>query len=112
MIELAAVATFIVFTVDRVRRRPVGHALADPVRPRRRGRVLAVLVFGSLLFVPFTELYAREAVPREHWNSPRFKVVNRRLTVLWGEVFAVMTVSHVIAGEDRPPRHEHQSLTG
>jgi hypothetical protein len=55
-------------------------------------------VFGSLLFVPFTEEYARQAVPREHWSSPRFKTVNRRLTVMWGGVFAVMTVSHVIAG--------------
>jgi hypothetical protein len=41
---------------------------------------------------------AREVVPREHWNSPRFKSINRRLTILWGGVIAVMTVSHVIAG--------------
>ena len=99
MIELAAVATFIVFTVIAFTADPsVTHWLTRYARAIAAG-VLAVLVFGSLLFVPFTEEYARQAVPREHWNSPRFKEVNRRLTVMWGGIFAVMTVSHVIAGE-------------
>jgi hypothetical protein len=60
--------------------------------------VLSMLVFGSLLFVPFTEEYAREMVPREYWHSEQFKQVNRKLTVLWGEIFLVMTGSHIIAG--------------
>jgi hypothetical protein len=99
MIELAAVATFIVFTVIAFVADPsVTHWLNRYARAVAAG-VLAVLVFGSLLFVSFTEQYAREAVSREHWTSPRFKAVNRRLTLLWGGVFAVMTVSHVIAGE-------------
>jgi hypothetical protein len=98
MIELAAVATFIVFTVVAFIADPsVTHWLTRYARAIAAG-VLSLLVFGSLLFVPFTEQYAREVVPREHWNSPRFKAVNRRLTALWGAVFAVMTVSHVIAG--------------
>jgi hypothetical protein len=98
MIELAAVATFIVFTVVAFIADPsVTHWLTRYARAIAAG-VLSLLVFGSLLFVPFTEQYAREVVPREHWNSPRFKAVNRRLTALWGGVFAVMTVSHVIAG--------------
>jgi hypothetical protein len=99
MIELAAVATFIVFTVLAFTADPsVTHWLTRYARAIAAG-VLALLVFGSLLFVPFTEEYARQAVPREHWSSPRFKAVNRRLTVMWGGIFAVMTVSHVIAGE-------------
>jgi hypothetical protein len=60
--------------------------------------LLALIAFGSLLFTPFTEQYAREQVPRQFWNSPRFKAVNRRLTVLWGGVFAAMVVSHIVAG--------------
>jgi hypothetical protein len=99
MIELAAVATFVAFTVIAFTADPsVTHWLTRYARAIAAG-VLALLVFGSLLFVPFTEEYARQAVPREHWNSPRFKEVNRRLTVMWGGIFAVMTVSHVIAGE-------------
>jgi hypothetical protein len=98
MIEVAAVATFIVFTVIAFIADPsVTHWLTRYARAVAAA-VLAVLVFGSLLFVPFTEEYARESVPRQYWDSPKFKAINRRLTALWGGVFAVMTVSHVIAG--------------
>jgi hypothetical protein len=36
--------------------------------------------------------------PRQFWSSPRFKQINRQLTLMWGLVFLVMMVSHVIAG--------------
>jgi succinate dehydrogenase hydrophobic anchor subunit len=98
MIELAAVATFIVFTVIAFVADPsITHWLTRYARAVAAA-VLALLVFGSLLFVPFTEEYARESVPRQYWDSPQFKAINRRLTAMWGAVFAVMTVSHVIAG--------------
>jgi len=98
LIELAAVATFIVFTVIAFAADPsLTHWLTRYARAVAAG-VLALLVFGSLLFVPFTEEYAREIVPREHWHTEQFKQVNRKLTVLWGEIFLVMTASHIIAG--------------
>jgi predicted permease len=98
MIELAAVGTFVVFTVVAFVADPsLTHFLTRYARAIAAG-VLAVLVFGSLLFVPFTEEYARERVPQEYWHSPEFKAVNRRLTLLWGGVFTVMTGSHIIAG--------------
>lgn len=59
--------------------------------------VLAVIVLGSLAFVPFTEQYARESAPREVWDTPRFKQVNRSLTTVWGLVFAASAVCGVIA---------------
>jgi hypothetical protein len=99
MIELAAVATFIVFTVIAFVADPsVTHWLTRYARAVAAA-VLAILVFGSLLFVPFTEEYARERVPQKYWGSPRFIAINRTLTAMWGGIFAVMTVSHVIAGE-------------
>lgn len=61
--------------------------------------VLAVVVLGSLAFVPFTEQYARESVPRENWGSPLFKQINRVLTLVWGLVFAASAVLGVIAEE-------------
>src|SRR5579875_3915888 len=98
MIEVAAVATFAVFSVIAFVADPsLSHWLTRYARAVAAA-VLAVLVFGSLLFVPFTEEYARESVPEQYWGSPEFTAVNRRLTMLWGGVFAVMTCSHVVAG--------------
>ena len=57
-----------------------------------------MIALGSLLVVPFTEQYARETVPRQFWSSPQFKQINRKLTTMWGLVFAVMVPAHVIAG--------------
>jgi uncharacterized membrane protein len=59
--------------------------------------VLAVVVLGSLAFVPFTEQYAREETPREVWDTPLFKQINRALTAVWGLVFAASAVLGVIA---------------
>lgn len=58
---------------------------------------LALVVLGSLAFVPFTEQYAREQAPREVWESPLFKQVNRMLTLVWGLVFALSAILGVIA---------------
>lgn len=104
LIELAAVVTFVAFTAIAFVADPsLTHWLTRYARAVAAG-VLALLVFGSLLFVPFTEEYAREMVPREYWHSKQFKRVNRKLTVLWGEVFLVMTASHIVAGtvDSRP----------
>ena len=103
MLDLAAIATFIAFTILAF----VGdHSLAHFLTRYARAiaaALLAILVFGSLLFTPFTEQYARERVSKEYWDSPQFKAVNRKLTLVWGGVFAVMTCSHIIAGViDRP----------
>jgi len=58
---------------------------------------LAIVVLGSLAFVPFTEQYAREQAPREVWDSPLFKQINRMLTLVWGLVFAASAILGVIA---------------
>jgi hypothetical protein len=98
LIEGAAVVTFAVFTVIAFVADPaLSHWLTRYARAIAAA-ALALLVFGSLLFVPFTEEYARERVPQQYWSSPQFKAVNRRLTAIWGAIFLVMTASHVIAG--------------
>jgi len=60
--------------------------------------LLALIAYGSLLFTPFTEQYAREQVPQQFWGSARFKSINRQLTALWAHVFSLMVISHIIAG--------------
>ena len=63
MIEVAAVVTFIGFAVVAfVADASVTNWLTRYARAVAAG-VLACLVFGSLLFVPFTEQYAREPSP-------------------------------------------------
>jgi hypothetical protein len=58
---------------------------------------LALTALGSLAHVPFTEQYARESTPREVWDSPVFKHVNRVLTAMWGLVFAITAILGLIA---------------
>ena len=98
LLELAAVATFIAFTIVAF---TVSADSADWLQRYARGiaaGVLALIAFGSLLSVPFTEQYAREEVPPEAWGSPRFKAINRQLTLVWACVFAAMVPSHIVAG--------------
>jgi hypothetical protein len=98
ILELGAVIAFVGFTVVAFAVDPsTTHWVARYARAIA-ALLLALIAFSSLLFVPFTEQYARESVPREFWSTPRFKEINRRLTVLWGSVFLVMTVSHIVAG--------------
>jgi len=98
LLEVGAVVTFIGFVAVAF--------LADPATAHWVARyargiaalILAVISFASLLFVPFTEEYAREQVPEQYWGSPTFKQINRKLTAMWGFVFAAMVPFHVIAG--------------
>ncbi len=99
VIEIGAAVAFAGFTVVAFVADPsAAHWLERYARAVAAG-LLAIVALGSLLFTPFTEQYARERVPREFWSSPRFKAINRQLTLLWAGVFCAMVVSHVIAGE-------------
>ncbi|MBN9111982.1 MAG: hypothetical protein J0I34_24765 [Pseudonocardia sp.] len=60
--------------------------------------VLAAVIVATLASRPFTEQYARESVPQEYWDSPRFHEVNRRISAAWAGTVAVMGVGHLIAG--------------
>jgi hypothetical protein len=102
MLELGAVVTFIAFAIAAF---AVDHHTATDLARYARAIAaagLAVIAFVSLLFVP-TEQYAREQVPEQFWGSQEFKSVNRRLTAMWGLIFAAMVPFHILAGAlDRP----------
>lgn len=98
ILELGAVATFIgfvvvAFLVDA----QTAHWLARYARGIAAA-LLSLIAFASLLWVPFTEQYARDRVPQQFWNSPKFKAINRKLTTMWALVFAAMVPFHIIAG--------------
>jgi hypothetical protein len=98
LLELGAVIAFIAFTaVAFAADASVGEFVERYARAIAAA-LLALIAFGSLLAVPFTEQYAREEVPKELWSSTTFKSVNRRLTVMWGTVFAAMVPFHIAAG--------------
>jgi hypothetical protein len=98
VLELGAVLAFTGFTVVAFGAdHAAGVWMARYSRAIAAG-VLALIAFASLLFTPFTEQYARESVPREHWSSPTFKQINRRITLLFGFVFTAMIPFHIAAG--------------
>ena len=98
LLELGAVAAFAGFACAAFLASPeTGHWVAQYARAIAAA-LLALIAFTSLLFTPFTAQYARESVPRQFWSSPQFRQINRRLTLMWGCVFAAMVPAHLIAG--------------
>ncbi|HEX4520256.1 MAG TPA: hypothetical protein VH063_11815 [Gaiellaceae bacterium] len=97
-LELAAIAAFAGITIAAfLGSSGSGDWLAEYARAIAAG-LLGLIAFGSLLFTPFTEQYARESVPRSAWGSSTFKAVNRKLTITWGLVFVGMIPGHIAAG--------------
>jgi hypothetical protein len=98
LLELGAVIAFLGFTVVAF---AADQATGDWLARYSRGiaaALLALIAFGSLLFTPFTEQYARDSVPRQFWSSPTFKATNRRLTTMWAWIFTAMVPFHILAG--------------
>ncbi len=98
LLELGAILAFAGFTLVAFNADPTTSEWVARYARAIAATLLALIAFGSLLFVPFTEQYARESVPQQYWSSPRFKQINRQLTTLWATVFAAMVPAHVIAG--------------
>ena len=98
ILELAAVVSFAGFSVVVL---AIDPGSADTLHRYARGiaaGLLALIAFGSLLFTPFTEQYARESVPPRFWHTAQFKAANRALTMMWGAIFAAMAPCHIAAG--------------
>jgi hypothetical protein len=98
LLELGAILAFAGFTVVALKADPATGEWVTRYARAIAASLLSLIAFGSLLFVPFTEQYARETVPRQFWSSRRFKQINRQLTMMWALVFAAMVPAHVIAG--------------
>jgi hypothetical protein len=60
--------------------------------------ILGVFILITATFAPFTAQFARQMVPKEHWNDQRFKAINRRLSSVWGIAVVVLGVCHLIDG--------------
>lgn len=108
LIDVAGVATFGLLTAVAL---VSGHTVRQDIVDYGRGGaagVLALLMLLSAVTVPFTESLARREVDRRYWGSPVFRAVNRKISMIWAGLIAVMAASHLVAGaltaagDDRP----------
>jgi hypothetical protein len=53
------------------------------------GLILGLIILILVPFIPFTEQFARESVPRSQWTSPTFKKINLGLSAAWGPLHDV-----------------------
>jgi hypothetical protein len=61
------------------------------------GLVIGLIILALVPIMPFTEQFARESTPREHWGSPTFKKINRVLSAAWGGAIFAAGASRVAA---------------
>jgi hypothetical protein len=61
------------------------------------GVVLGLIILVLIPVMPFTEQFAREAVPQAEWSSPTFKKINRVLSTAWGVAIFGVGLSRVAA---------------
>ncbi|CAG2153558.1 hypothetical protein LMG31506_04842 [Cupriavidus yeoncheonensis] len=73
------------------------HWTVATVRLAVDSGLLAIVVASLLINKPFTLQYARERVPAELWQSPRFLAVNRHITLAWAAALAVMVAADAAA---------------
>jgi hypothetical protein len=98
IIDVSGIVTFAVIAVLAF---TGSDSLRDHLADYGRGGcavVLALVMFASLLVMPFTEQYARESTPPEVWNTPVFRAVNRRISTVFGLVVLAMAASHIYSG--------------
>lgn len=97
MLDIGSIVFFIALSVVGLVVSPSDGDALDKYSSVISSGALAVIALASLLFVPFTEQYAREDTPQELWGTPVFKRINRDLTLMWGLVFVASTVSALVA---------------
>ncbi len=61
------------------------------------GIILGLIMLILVPFIPFTEQFAKDSVPKAQWSSPVFKKINRVLSSAWGVAIIAVGVSRVAA---------------
>jgi hypothetical protein len=59
--------------------------------------LLAIVLVSLAIDRPFTLQYAREQVPKEFWDLPQFRAVNRLITAAWAGAFAILVAADAAA---------------
>jgi intracellular septation protein A len=61
------------------------------------GIILGLIILILVPFIPFTEQFARESVPKSEWTSPTFKKINLVLSAGWGVAILGLGISRSAA---------------
>jgi hypothetical protein len=97
LLEIVTVVFFVGVTAAGVIVGAADRDWMDTYSTTLSSGVLAVMAFGSLPFVPFTEQYARSSRPLHDWEKPLFRQTNRVLTLMWALVFGLIAVLGYVA---------------
>ncbi|WP_030176044.1 MULTISPECIES: hypothetical protein [Actinomycetes] len=65
--------------------------------------VLAAVMLLSVVTVPFTELYARQALPKDYWGSPQLRAINYRISLVWA--YTTLAAALSVVGAQFFSRH-------
>ncbi|GFE25379.1 hypothetical protein [Streptomyces nigrescens] len=94
ILEIADVVFFAVMAVIGIFASPGAYRWLENYAGEVANIALMAIALGSMACrVPFTLQYAREQVPREYWNEPRFLRTNYYITGAWGAAFAVAAIA-------------------
>lgn len=61
------------------------------------GGLLAIVLASIIMKQPFTLAYAREEVPQERWDDPRFLSANMRISAVWALAFGLSLAINLAA---------------
>lgn len=95
VLEFGSLILFALLTVYTVLAAPTWSIAT--VRLAVDGGLLAIVLMSLAIGHPFTLQYAREQVPPQYWNAPRFVAVNRLISGVWAGAFAIMVAADVSA---------------
>ncbi|WP_329179154.1 hypothetical protein OG754_33510 [Streptomyces decoyicus] len=94
ILEISDVVFFAAMAVIGIFASPGTHRWLESYSGELSNIALMVIALGSMAVkVPFTLQYAREQVPREFWDNPRFLRTNYRITGVWGAAFGVAAIA-------------------
>jgi hypothetical protein len=97
VLEVAGIAFFGVLCVLALVLDPADLQWVEDRAQLLSSLVLAAVAGGSLAVRrPFTEYYARQAVPRERWSNPLFRRVNMVITAVWAVTFLLIAVCDLV----------------
>jgi hypothetical protein len=95
VLDIGSLALFATLTVYTLVAAPAWTVAT--VRLAVDGGLLLIVLISLAIGRPFTLQYAREQVPQQYWNAPRFIAVNRLITSVWAGAFAVMVAADAAA---------------
>jgi hypothetical protein len=102
ILRLLDVASVVLFGLLSLYAGFIQPSISVPMaRLAANGGLFAIALFSILVRNPFTLQYAREQVPKEFWETPRFIWTNYMITGAWAIAFAVMAAADALVNIEK-----------